>query len=149
VYEQSLVIVVRRFEPSDFQQVMEIEKEAFSEHNPYLYMQFYELNADTFLVASYRGNILGFVVGLQLSDLGKIFSISVRKGYRGMGIGGMLLESLIRIFHEMGLSGVCLEVRESNCRARRFYERHGFIQIGLRQNYYNDGENALLMGRIL
>jgi len=128
---------------------MEIEGEAFSEHNPYLYMQFYELNADTFLVASYRGSVLGFVVGLQVSGLGKIFSISVRKGYRGMGVGGMLLEGLIHLFHEMGLGGVCLEVRESNYQARLFYKRHGFIRVGLCQNYYNDGENALLMRRVL
>ncbi len=148
-YQDGFVIVIRRFQPLDFQQVMEIEEEAFSEHNPYFYMQFYELNADTFLVAERGGNVLGFAVGLQVSGLGKVFSISVRKGYRGMGIGGMLLESLIRIFHNMGLAGVALEVRDSNYRARLFYEKHGFVRVGLCQNYYSDGENALLMRRVL
>ena len=37
-----------------------------------------------------------------------------------------------------------LEVREGNEKARRFYEHHGFEAFGKRNNYYADGETAIL-----
>jgi ribosomal-protein-alanine N-acetyltransferase len=143
------IIVIRKFQPQDFQQVLEIEQEAFNEHNPYLYMHFYEMNADTFLVAEHRGKILGFIVGLIIDGTGKIFSIAVHRNHRQRGIGSMLLGALSNIFQESRITEVYLEVRETNHPARRFYEKHGFTPIALEPAYYNDGENAIIMRKNL
>jgi ribosomal-protein-alanine N-acetyltransferase len=41
-------------------------------------------------------------------------------------------------------------VRESNISAQKLYEKHGFVQNGLRKNYYhNPTENAVLMAKEL
>ena len=35
-----------------------------------------------------------------------------------------------------------LEVRESNVRAMKIYKAHGFVQVGLRKDYYPAGRQA-------
>jgi ribosomal-protein-alanine N-acetyltransferase len=143
------IVAIRTFQPQDFQQVMEIEREAFNEHNPYLYMQFYESNADTFLVATKGENILGFVVGLKIEGIGKIFSIAVHKNHRRTGIGRMLLNAITLTFQNKRIKEIYLEVRESNYPALRFYEKHGFMPIMIQPAYYIDGENAIIMKKNL
>ena len=46
------------------------------------------------------------------------------------------------------LHTVLLEVRESNKRARKFYQDNGFKELSVRKNYYktkNGRENAVIM----
>ena len=88
--------MIRRFAPEDFQEVVEIESEAFSEHNSLLYMSFYETVGDGFLVAEQDGNVVGYVVGYRSGENeGHIFSVGVKEEYRGRGIG----TSLIHVFN--------------------------------------------------
>ena len=37
-----------------------------------------------------------------------------------------------------------LEVRNSNIPAQKLYEKHGFKQITIRKNYYDNSEDALI-----
>jgi ribosomal-protein-alanine N-acetyltransferase len=51
---------------------------------------------------------------------------------------------------EKGVTGVLLEVRESNLPAQNCYAQAGFTVVGRRKNYYElSKEDALLMGRVL
>lgn len=80
-------IMIRRFAPEDFQEIVEIEEEAFSEHNSLVYMNFYEMVGDGFLVAEQEGKVVGYVVGYRSAENeGHIFSVGVKKEYRGRGI---------------------------------------------------------------
>ena len=45
-------MIIRKFEPYDFEGVLNIEMEAFTEHNPFVYMNFYEMNDEGFFVAT-------------------------------------------------------------------------------------------------
>jgi ribosomal-protein-alanine N-acetyltransferase len=59
-----------------------------------------------------------------------------------------MLDALALLARARGCHQIWLEVRESNVRARKLYERYGFAQSGLRRNYYPaDGgrEDAILM----
>ncbi len=143
-------MIVRNFEPSDFEEVLEIESEAFSEHNPFLYMNFYEMNSEGFLVAEYNGYIVGFVVGYKLSDNeGRIFSLAVRDGFRSMGIGTMLMNAILPVFMTKFLHYASLEVRISNIRAQEFYKRMDFIPCWVEHGYYSDGEDGIIMKKRL
>lgn len=139
------LIIVRKFQPQDFQWVIDIEREVFDEHDPYLYMQFYETYPETFIVAEINGIVVGYVAGFLASEgIGRIFSLAVLPAYRNRGVGGSLLKAITDIFRRMGVLEIILEVRISNIKARRFYERHGFHRTGIVENYYYD-ENAILM----
>jgi len=139
------LIIVRKFQPQDFQWVIDIEREVFDEHDPYLYMQFYETYPETFMVAEINGIVVGYVAGFLASEgIGRIFSLAVLPAYRNRGVGSSLLKAIIDIFLRMGVFDIILEVRAGNVKARKFYERHRFRQTGIIKNYYYD-EDAVLM----
>lgn len=140
------LIIIRKFQPSDFQWVIDIERKVFDEHDPYLYMQFYETYPEGFIVAEINGIVVGYVAGFLASvGTGRIFSLGVHPAYQNRGVGAGLLKEMINIFRKLGVFEIILEVRSSNIKAKRFYEKHGFYQVGIVEKYYNDAENACLM----
>jgi ribosomal-protein-alanine N-acetyltransferase len=137
---------IRKFEPSDFPWVIDIERQVFNEHDPFYYMQFYETCSDGFIVAQVNGIVVGFVVGFLASETtGRIFSLAVNPSYQGRKLGSALLNEIIQVFRGIGVSEIILEVRKGNVKARRLYERHGFCTTGVLEKYYNDGESACMM----
>lgn len=65
---------------------------------------------------------------------------------QGMGIGNALFTEAYLILGKQGISSVWLEVRQSNLKAIRFYEKRNFFIVQVRKNFYNQPlENALLM----
>ena len=140
------MIIIRKFQPSDFQWVIDIERRVFNEHDPYLYMQFYETYPDTFIVADINGFVIGYVAGfLAQVGVGRIFSLAVDPKYQNRSVGSNLLKEIINIFRKEGVTEIILEVRTDNIKAKRFYERLGFSQFGIAEKYYNDGQDARLM----
>ena len=143
---QSLLNIIRKFQPPDFPWVIEIERQVFNEHDPFFYMQFYETCSDGFIVAQINGFIVGFVVGFLTSEkTGRIFSLAVHPSYQNRKLGSALLKEIKDVFREIGVTEIILEVRSGNVKAKRFYERHGFITTDVMEKYYNDGESAYLM----
>ncbi|SDB47607.1 Acetyltransferase (GNAT) family protein [Ruminococcaceae bacterium FB2012] len=61
------------------------------------------------------------------SDHGEIVSIYLLPGYIGKGYGGQLLQRCMDELRKQGFSRLLLWVLEENVRARRFYEKNGFI----------------------
>lgn len=75
-----------------------------------------------------------------------ILSIAVAPEDRGGEAAAMLLDEAVEKSREKGCLKVVLEVRVTNGRAIRFYEKHGFTQVGRRKGYYSDsGEDALIL----
>lgn len=67
----------------------------------------------------------GEVVGYLVLDPGWLDSIYVRRDLTGHGIGGVLLD----LAKSLRPDGFGLWVFESNAGARRFYRRHGLVEI--------------------
>ena len=87
--------------------------------------------------------------GVALIDIGPnaadLLYIYVTEACRGLGIARRLMDELIRIMKKSPhVDALFLEVRETNALAQSLYERVGMEKIGLRRNYYSDGENALV-----
>lgn len=138
--------MIRRFAPEDFQEVVEIESEAFSEHNSLLYMGFYETVGDGFLVAEQDGKVVGYVVGYRSAENeGHIFSIGVKEEYRRRGIGTALIHAICDLFVVNGLKYARLEVRNSNIGAQKLYRSIGFVPCWTEKKYYSDGEDGMVM----
>ena len=57
-----------------------------------------------------------------------------------------MLVALLDEAKRRGVAHVDLEVRADNDSARRLYERHGFVDIAVRRNYYQpSGTDAIVM----
>ena len=138
---------IREMQLDDLEQVMKIENENFS--RPWTETGFFTflIRQDTlFLIAAEGEEILGYCGVVMVQDEGDITNVSVKKERQNHGTGKLLVQALIRITNEMGVSRLFLEVRESNERAIHVYEKAGFVKNGLRKNYYEDPvEHAVLM----
>jgi [ribosomal protein S18]-alanine N-acetyltransferase len=89
--------------------------------------------------------LLGFLVATRTGDECELENVVVSADNRRKGIGALLLAELQRCAREPRVSSIFLEVRESNCAARAFYEKFGFVAAGSRNNYYsNPPENAVV-----
>lgn len=90
--------------------------------------------------------ITGFVGLWIMVDEAHIINIAVREGFRGKGIGELLLVSGIDLAYQLKSSVVTLEVRASNTVAQNLYLKYGFNKVGVRKGYYTDNkEDAFIM----
>jgi ribosomal-protein-alanine N-acetyltransferase len=141
---------IRRFQPSDFERVIGIEKEAFNEYNPILFMAAYETFPDGFLVVEKDGDVVGFLTTIATSMFDvKILSLAIDRRCQNKGFASMLMQSLFEVLRTKGVLKILLEVRLSNFRAQRLYLSLGFNLVKVISSYYQDGEDAYLMEKML
>ena len=107
-------------------------------------LQLYNAGAG-FLVAQVAQTIVGYVIFWIKEGQGHIIVIAVDSNYQDMKVGSLLLEKTCFIFKRNNINTVFLEVRKSNIRAINFYKRNGFVKINEEDDYYNDGESAIIM----
>ncbi len=94
-----------------------------------------------------RGVIVGFAGLWLMIDEAHITTIANHPAYRGVGVGELMLSSLIGIAYEVAARRVTLEVRVSNEVAQSLYRKYGFAIEGRRRRYYSDNhEDAYVMG---
>lgn len=139
-------VIVREYSPNDFNEVLEIDREAFNPRNPSFDMYIYLTYGSDIFVADIGKKIVGYVVTMELDKLrGKIISLAVKKEFRGSGIGEYLMRRAIERLREKGKKEIALEVRVSNKIAQKLYEKLGFKILETIPNYYSDGEDAYYM----
>lgn len=94
--------------------------------------------------------IVGFVIFHVSDRVAEIYNIAVDRDHRRLGVGGLLMRTVILRSKEMGARKVVLEVRKSNHGAIRFYAGFSFRVAGERRNYYSSPpEDAFVMDRDL
>jgi ribosomal-protein-alanine N-acetyltransferase len=98
------------------------------------------------LVCEEENKIVGFAVMRVVSEEAEVLNLAVSSSWEGCGIGSGLIEECKKLAKARGASEIWLEVRCSNFRARSFYEKHGFFNVCVRKNFYeNPVEDALVM----
>lgn len=94
------------------------------------------------------GGVQGFAGYWTLIDEAHITTIAVRPEARGKGIGRALMQKLLEDAKSLGMTCATLEVRIGNVSAISLYESLGFLNSGVRKNYYPDNrEDAVIMWR--
>ena len=90
--------------------------------------------------------IAAFLGMWYMTDEVHIVSIGVRRGFRGKGVGELVLIGGIEQALVRNARVVTLEVRVSNHVAQNLYRKYGFKERGVRKGYYTDDrEDALIM----
>lgn len=99
-----------------------------------------------YVVAKRDEMVIGYAGMWIILDEGHITNIAVHPEYRGIGAGSKLLDALIKICKIESVKSMTLEVRKSNTIAQSLYTKYGFIEEGIRKEYYADNkEDAIIM----
>ncbi len=144
-------ILLREGVPTDLHAIARLERSCFSDPWPQEAL-LSELRVDRLrrpLVAENDGTVVGFLMAWSVADELHIINLAVDEAWRRRHVGTRLLEAAIEAGRGEGSVLATLEVRAGNLPARAFYQRHGFLEIGLRRRYYQDGEDAVIMTRQL
>lgn len=141
--------IIRPMEVSDTEQVELIEKQIFS--MPWSQKSFEDAcqsEDNIYLVCEMNGQIAGYCGLWTVLGEGNITNMAVSGGFRRLGIA----EALMKEMEERGMSKnvvtYFLEVRKSNEAAVNLYKKMGYVQIGVRKNFYEKPvEDALVMSK--
>jgi len=139
--------MIRRFNWSDLEDILGIEKKAFpkSPYSRFTFLYYASAYRDNFLVYVHedKGKGLNKIGGyIIFYPDGHIVSIAVHPAYRRRGIGTKLVGEVLKVTK----GNASVEVRESNEMAKEFYTHLGFSLQVIIPKYYGD-EDALLMIR--
>lgn len=98
------------------------------------------------LKAVVDGNIVGYAMlvtrapadpavaeSVGIRELVEISKMYVLPGHHGTGVSTALMTAALDWTRAQGYRGVWLGVNQENARARRFYAKHGFAEVGTRK----------------
>lgn len=140
-------IVVQTMTEADLEEVLAIETVSFP--LPWSRQHFLDELSSSLsfpLVARKTGDaIAGYICCRIVLDEGSILNVAVSPGFRGKGIGRLLVKTALIEMQARGAAFVTLEVRPTNRPALSLYESLGFVVTGKRKAYYENGEDAVLM----
>jgi [ribosomal protein S18]-alanine N-acetyltransferase len=144
-----MTVSIRRLRDGDLRDVLAIERQIFPEDAWTEQMFADELGEPAtryYIVAEADGTIAGYA-GLRAvtGSRGDVQTIAVRADRQGEGIGTALLTDLIAIATARNCHEIFLDVRAENARARLFYRRTGFTEVGRRPGYYGPSADAIVM----
>lgn len=143
-------VTLRPLTAADVTRLEELEAQLFPGDSPWSAAAFAEelRSPWTYYVGAERdGALIGYAgLGYGLGEA-EVHTIGVDPAYQGRGIGELLLSDILAEA-DRRQSTVFLEVRVDNDPAIGLYKKHGFVQLGVRKNYYQpSGADALTMRR--
>lgn len=140
--------IIEKATPEDVEEIYKIEQENFS--YPWSKESFYRelsLPWTRFYTVKLTNSkeVIGYICCWVFKTEASINNFSIKKFYQRQGVGSMLLNFLISQLSSEGVKSISLEVRKSNIPAINLYKKFGFVQVGIRINFYPDNEDALVM----
>ena len=101
------------------------------------------------LIRGDSGEPVAVLLARQVADLLEIDQVAVVPAHRRRGAATAMLEVVLEGARAEGIAEARLELASSNSEARGLYEELGFVVVGKRARYYPDGDDALLLTRVL
>ncbi|MFC7018806.1 MULTISPECIES: GNAT family N-acetyltransferase [Haloarcula] len=150
------VPAIRQARRADLLEIHRLEQSAFPQPWPFSALESY-LGEPGFLVAETDDETLPAVAGYVIADtvpnhgtpLGHVKDLAVRPECRRQGVATALLSRAVAVISAAGAGSVKLEVRADNHGARRLYRQFDFEHRKTIPNYYSNGNDALVMVRLL
>ena len=98
-----------------------------------------------YIVLKQDDKVIGYAGIWLIIDEAHITSIAIHPNFRNFGYGSLLLNEVLKLCNEFVIPSITLEVRANNTAAKNLYKKFGFTEEGIRKNYYEDNEDAILM----
>lgn len=109
-----------------------------------------EPNILSYRAVTAEGGMAGFIFVIANDEsIAHITTIGVAPEHRKRGIARMLLERVEDSLARRDYSTLVLEVRVSNTAAQGLYKSAGYYIVQRLNAYYNNGEDAYLMSKVI
>ena len=143
------LITITPFTRGHIESVVNIERESFADPwSVAIFENLFQNPLAVYFTALDGAQVVGYAGMYVIFDEGQIQNIAVTAEYRRHGVGSKLLSHMLDYGTTRDISVYTLEVRVSNLSAIALYKKFGFIQTGVRKNYYRRPvEDALLLER--
>jgi ribosomal-protein-alanine N-acetyltransferase len=144
---------VRQLDERDIQALMQLD--AATNSHPWADSHWqHSLKADVCLGIDDDKGLAAFAIAMRMADEAELLLIAVRPALQGQGLGQNIFNALVKQLYAVGAQSLFLEVRQSNRRARDFYEKAGFAETGIRPAYYpaasgSGREDALIFAMMM
>jgi [ribosomal protein S18]-alanine N-acetyltransferase len=154
-YNVGVAIVIRDFQPEDFQTLWRMDQECFPLGIAYskqeLKAYIHDRMAFT-LVAEAQdkqvGKPAGFIV-VHSGPTGHVVTIDVIAAARRSGVGSLLLQAAEERLRAGGSRAIGLETAVDNLAALSFYKKRGYSVVRTWPRYYSNGVDALVLKKDL
>ncbi len=100
-------------------------------------------------VAEFDGQIIGYAGAIYCVDQADVALVATKPAFRRKNVAQNLINRVIDELLQRGVTTVFLEVRVTNFPARSLYEKMAFKTVGIRKNYYEDAEDAIVMAKVI
>ena len=133
----------------DLDAIMALERTGFPEAERWSERSWLgELVADNRRVIIARSHqAVGVATWSVIGELAELLRLVVAPEHRRTGIGTQLVEAGIEAVRLAGARAAMLEVGYTNEPAIALYQRLGFEQLRVRENYYGPGRHAVILKR--
>lgn len=98
-------------------------------------------------VARRGPDLVGYLNYWLVVDEVHLLAIATHPDARRAGVAAALMGHLLDVARARPARLITLEVRAGNTAARALYARYDFTEVTTRRNYYDDGEDAVVMTR--
>jgi ribosomal-protein-alanine N-acetyltransferase len=144
-------LIIRPMTEADIDAVDDLACRALPDPWPkYTYVQELKNEFAFLFVLTYADVILGFSHFWITFDSATIVKFAIHPAAQGKGLGSLLMAHLIeRVSLLEEVKAITLEVRTSNDKAMHLYLKHGFNVMTKKRKYYEDGEDAYYMVKVL
>ncbi len=95
------------------------------------------------LVSEMDDKIIGYFFAHLVAGEAHILNLAINVAYQHQGLGKQFLKKILENY--LQYADVFLEVKRSNFPAINLYLHFGFEEINIREGYYADGEDAVIM----
>lgn len=145
--EKKSGILIQQMQEADILETALLEAQLFSEPWSAESLRQAALKPSNLYLAVRQNGMLCAYCGLWgVADEGQITNVAVHPEYRRRGIARTMLKELLRQGRAQGLSAFTLEVRAGNVGAIKLYDSLGFLEAGIRKQFYNKPkEDAVIM----
>jgi len=104
------------------------------------------------LMAKTDSDIAGFIIAQveveENTEFGHIITINVALKHRRQGTATKLLHKIENLLKQKGITQCRLEVREDNKHAIKLYQKLGYQNVGILENYYGK-KHGMYLKKIL
>jgi ribosomal-protein-alanine N-acetyltransferase len=132
--------MIRKAKIDDIPALVKIEKQVFEQSlgESFLYDEFLLNPFAHYFVYELESKVVGYIGYRAIDDQSEMMNFCVDPVYQGKKIGSEILSYTIDYLKGLGVRTILLEVRVSNEKAIKTYEKFGFRKSHMREEYYGN-----------